>query len=86
MDYLAILKEADQRREPENSQSATRPHTTEAEASKPMGTSATGGSVICDSPCCADCYELWFGGPKIHPPKASPEWQRWRERWEKVKQ
>jgi len=86
MDYLAILKGADQSRESGDSQAVTRPQTTEAEASKPMEPSATGGSVLCDSPYCAGCYELWVGGPRIHPPKASPEWQRWRERWEKVKQ
>ena len=40
----------------------------------------------CASVLCAGCYELWPAGPKIHPPKGSPEWQRWRSRWESVKQ
>jgi len=40
----------------------------------------------CGSSACAGCYTLWAGGPRIHPPKATPEWQRWRERWDKLKQ
>lgn len=40
----------------------------------------------CGSVTCGGCYEVWPGGPRIHPPRCSVEWLRWRERWEKVKQ
>ncbi len=39
----------------------------------------------CGSSDCAGCYQI-EPGKRIHPPKSSPEWQRWRSRWDKVKQ
>ena len=86
MDYLAILKETDQKRQLGVSHATTKTGATEAGALKPPETPESGDGVFCNSPCCGGCYELWPGGPKIHPPKSSPEWQRWRVRWEKVKQ
>lgn len=37
----------------------------------------------CGSVACAGCYEVWPGGPKIHPPRCSPQWL---ERWQGIKQ
>jgi hypothetical protein len=34
----------------------------------------------CNSPNCAGCYEL-EPGVWAHPPKPSPEWEKWRENW-----
>jgi hypothetical protein len=46
----------------------------------------SGFHPACGSTECGGCYELWPGGPKLHPPKCSLEWLRWRERWDKVRQ
>jgi hypothetical protein len=35
----------------------------------------------CGSPHCAGCYDVG-DGRKIHPPKSSPEWLAWLERWQ----
>ncbi|MGD0126375.1 MAG: hypothetical protein ABSF46_13515 [Terriglobia bacterium] len=35
----------------------------------------------CGSPQCAGCYEL-EPGRRIHPPRSSPHWLAWLERWQ----
>jgi hypothetical protein len=36
--------------------------------------------AACSSPHCAGCYDVG-DGKRIHPPKCSPEWLAWLERW-----
>jgi hypothetical protein len=37
--------------------------------------------AACASPACAGCYDVG-DGRKLHPPKSSPEWLAWLERWQ----
>lgn len=39
------------------------------------------GIAPCGSPYCAGCYDIG-DGLKIHPPKASAEWEAWLRKWE----
>jgi hypothetical protein len=56
---------------------------TVSEMALPKSNSQGGSLAPCGSPDCAGCYLVDAeAGAKIHPPKPSPKWLAWLERWE----
>jgi hypothetical protein len=53
----------------------------ESQTRQPGQLAHLSGLAACGSPECDGCYDVG-DGRKIHPPKSSPEWLAWLERWE----